>query len=1078
MTVGTMISFPPIRTFLLWATLLLVTLFSGFFMLANGLHLDQVSWKNVRAKDITLKWQNGLNLKINHLLVGPSEQRDPEILSGQQIRKVLKALQLLRKIIPEITVHSLDYNGYRLQILSRNQKSHPLAVTLNSEDLHLEAFLTKVQNDIRIEVRNLSSIKFNSSATGTFLADPKTLQVHGELTANLADCLPIQLSIAADLNSISFKGRGTAETTTIKPLVDLFGLNDDIQPWITEYLTGSSYHLQEIQGTIPWQDPAKILDTLSASIRVDDCEYTFARGLEPIKADYAELTFSGGVLDIHPHDATFYGQEGEQSRLDINFNDPDNILLTVYINTRARANGSIVTLLNYYDIQLPFMQTVGKTATDLTLTINLNTEQVQAFGTFEVGKSMFSYEGTTYQVSGGRIELQGTDIILDGLDIALNELFKARISGKIQTRKDQTDLEIEVNEVHIPLKNTVLTLDQTKGPLQLSYHSHPKSSRIAVAPSHWLLGTTPVHLAAFSAPFDFKQLSGKLPPTRLSLPSTAEFLVGGDFNIRKQQADLQLSLEQLQIQSLGLNQKSLALAVHFDKKLTVTATDPSSWLLAGLDVTLSPFALSYSNNVLRLENMQIFSRDLFDTLVKGSYDLNKKQGQFHLKKLLFSRKDRTPFLKFPEELRLAVEIKAGMTRVNLEELGLSLLSGKSGGWDVDISDMGKLLDRSPLLRRLKISSGKFHLTTTTPASPLQFTGEVTSSYALLVQNGQPRSDYVFSGGYDEDGLNLVINRDFHVRYDDTITIHSRNIGYNIPAILRLNKDGPQQNELRDRNTDAPDIVLEAEDSFLLLQPGSRILADTMTLTVRGDRRDLTITYGPGEIVVKMVDDAFSLQGQKLNARFMNELVVDAEFENGYLTAFAEGTFDTFTAALHTDAILLKHYATLNNILAVINTLPALITFSLPHYATDGWPVDSIRVWFDYDRGIATIKTLEVDSPEMDMRGAGTIDPINKKINLDVNMITQAGKNMSKIPVLGYILAGEEERPTLTFHVTGDLLDPDVESTAFEEIITSPFDIVLRTLATPFKWAKELFDQDHDDEQLPVEREEQYDRIEN
>jgi len=297
-----MIFSPPIRTLLLWVTLFLVTLISGFFVLANGLHVDRISLADFTAGDITLKWHKGLNLAINHLQIAPPTS--PIQWDRTHIQRALKAYRLLRKIIPEITVNSLDYDGYRLQILSRNQKSHPLAVTLNSEDLHLEAFLTKVQNNIRIEVRNLSSIKFNSSATGTFLADPKTLQVHGELTADLADCLPIQLSIAADLDSISFKGRGTAETTTIKPLVDLFGLDDDIQPWITKYLTGSSYHLQEIHGTIPWDNPAALLDTLFASIRVDDCKYTFARGLEPIKADYAELTFSGGVLDIHPHDAT------------------------------------------------------------------------------------------------------------------------------------------------------------------------------------------------------------------------------------------------------------------------------------------------------------------------------------------------------------------------------------------------------------------------------------------------------------------------------------------------------------------------------------------------------------------------------------------------------------------------------------------------------------------------------------------------------------------------------------------------------------------------------------------------------
>ncbi len=1059
--------FPFSRTVTLWLTLLLVICGSGFLMLANGLHLNHLDLPNITAEDINLNWQHGLNLEIKHLQISPPEKMSLKQFNGKHIKKALNAFQLMQKLIPSITIHSLEYDRYRLMIKSHRQgSSHPVILTLNSDDLHMETTLSREQDDIRINLQSLSSKKFNSIANGLFLLNTKNLQLSGDLTANLAACLPIKLSIKADPESIFFQGRGIAATTTIKPLVDLFGLDDNIQPWITDYLTGSRYHLQQISGTIPRHDPAAILDTLSASIRVDDCTYSFARGLEPIRADYAEVTFSRGVLDILPHKATFYGQKGEQSRLDINFNDPDNILLTVHINTVARADGSIVTLLKYYDIRLPFLQKVGKTATDLTLVINLNTEQVQAYGTFKVGKSTFTYEGTTYRTTGGRIELQGTDIVLDSLNIGLKDFFNARISGKIQTLTEQTDLEIQVKNVQIPLQDRVLGLDPAGVPLRISYHSSPEGSHISAAHSHWLLGKTALHLDSFTAPFDFEQLSGKLPLTRLIIPSMAELSIGGKFNIKKQQADLQLILHHLQIQSLGLNQNSLALAVHYDKQLSVTAENPSKWLLAGLGITLSPFALSYDNNLLSLKNMQIYSENLFDTLVKGSYDLSRKQGKFHLKELLFSQKDSTPFLKFPDALRLTVEVNAGVTRVNLDELGLSLRSEKPGGWDVDISDMGKLLARSPLLQRLKISSGTFHLYSTSPSSPLQFSGKVSSPYALLVQNGRPQSDYVFSGGYDETGLNLVINNNFHVHYDGTISIHSKNIGYNIPAIIRFHKDGPEQERLR--NNDAPDIVLRAEDGFLFFQPGSRILADSMTLTVKGNRRDLDITYGPGEIVFRMVDDSFALQGHKLNARFMNELVIDAEFENGYLTAFAEGTFDKFTAALHTDAILLKHYATLNNILAVINTLPALMTFSLPHYATNGWPVDAIRMWFDYDHGIVTIKSLELDSPEMDMRGAGTIDPVTRQVNLDINLITQAGKNMSKIPLIGYILAGEKERPTLTFHVTGDLLDPKVKSTAFEEIITTPFDMVLRTLVTPFKWMEQFFGQKQSDEAKPVQ----------
>jgi len=449
--------------------------------------------------------------------------------------------------------------------------------------------------------------------------------------------------------------------------------------------------------------------------------------------------------------------------------------------------------------------------------------------------------------------------------------------------------------------------------------------------------------------------------------------------------------------------------------------------------------------------------------------LSTRRGKLYLEELFFAKKDRPPWFNFPNELSLELEINEGETRVHLDQLGFFLRSEPQGGWEVAISDLSKLLEHSRLLRRLKVVNGTLHLGTASPSSPLQFSGEMSSSYDLLIQDGQSQSDYVFSGKHDETGLDMVINRDVHIHYSDTIEIHSGNIGYNIPAIHRFKKDKPELKVPDDEKNDLPEITLQASDSFLFFRKGNRILADTMTLTVRGNERDLKIIHGQGEITLKAVGDTFSLQGQKLGDKFINALVMEADFEEGDLAVVAEGTFDRFTAVFSTDAILLKDYAMLNNILAVINTLPALITFSLPSYDSEGWPVDSMHLWFDYDLGVATVKSLEIESDEMDMRGSGAIDMLRQQVDLDINMITQAGKNMSKIPLVGYILAGEEQRPTLTFHVTGDLLDPKVENTAFEEVMTMPFKMIFRTLNTPFRWAEQLMDSEALDGQRPVEK---------
>ncbi len=1046
---------PSIRSCLVYLLLFCTVVGTGYVVLLNGLQVERLALDGVIFEDATLKWDNGLSLDIAKVQLNERKRSDTKKINGTAVQRALKTVRFVRKIVPSITIHSIQYKKYKVQLSSREEQPHqPLALILNSDDLYLEATVFQEQDDIRITLTDLFSKQLDSSASGSFFVDAKTFQGRGELTANLAGCLPVQLSIAADLEGLSFQGQGDGEITTIKPFVDLFGLRPDIQPWITEYLNGSRYHLQAVSGNLPWRDPAAILDSLTAKIRVDGCTYAFASGLEPIRTEYTEVTFNNGVLEIFPHGSSFYGQDGEKSWLDINFNDPENILLTAKIKTRARANADILNLLAYYGIQLPFLQKSGKVSTDLTLAINLNREHVQASGVLEVGESLFVYDSHVYHVESGLIKLNNSDITIEDLVIGVKELFRAKVDGSIQPQDSLADLSIAVEHLSLDINDTVLTLEPGSAPLQLNFQGRPRNSTLAAPPSHWSVGGKTLYVDAFSMPFDYQKFSGKLPMTRLVVPGLAEFVVGGSFNGRKQLANLQATVLDVHLPFLSLTVSPLALHLDYDQQLHITAAHKSSWQFSGSELTLFPFDLWWSKEQLRIEKGQLHFAGLLDTLFKGAYDFNTQRGRFHLNELAIGNSQGYSIFNMPGELMMDLGVNEEVTWVNFDELGLFLLSQIDGEWDVALHDFSALYDHSPLLQRLKITKGTFHLVTPGVGSSLQFSGEISSDYSFLVRDGQPQSDYIFSGEYSQAGLNAVVNKDLQVHYGDGLEISSRDIGYNVPAFIRYRKE-TRKGDASDHPIS--DFTLKANDGYLFFREEYRILADTMTLTGKGGQRDLVVTHGQGDIKVQMIGDSFSLKGQGLNDQFINALAPSAKFEGGNLSGYAEGTVDRFTALVRTDETLLKEYAMLNNILAVVNTLPALITFTFPQYDSTGWPVDSTLCWFDYDQGTATVKAMELNSPEMDLRGIGTVDLFKQQVDLNVNMLTQAGQNMSKIPLIGYILAGEERRPTLSFHVTGDLLDPTVESTAFEEVLTMPFEMVFRTMATPFRWVGDLME---------------------
>jgi hypothetical protein len=181
---------------------------------------------------------------------------------------------------------------------------------------------------------------------------------------------------------------------------------------------------------------------------------------------------------------------------------------------------------------------------------------------------------------------------------------------------------------------------------------------------------------------------------------------------------------------------------------------------------------------------------------------------------------------------------------------------------------------------------------------------------------------------------------------------------------------------------------------------------------------------------------------------MGALLHGAGIKGGSMSLAAQGTVDHATAVFMVKDTVFMDYKPLNNMLAFINTVPALITFSPQEYSTRGLPVSTAVTGLVFDKGIATIESFSLKSPVISMKGAGEVDFIRNQMNMVVNLITQAKVNINKIPLLGYIFAGKEKRPSITLKVSGSLDDPQVDYSVFREVATLPFSILYRTLTLP------------------------------
>lgn len=1051
------------RLLLIFSLLFTLLVVGGGFFLKKGIHIERLGENPVTLQNVSLQWHNKLELQIESVVLDPQQggsNNQPLDLSA--VEKIIPLMRWVDRLFAKIAIQKITMGEMKAEFLYESSAGH---FDLTSKYVKIHTTLTLDGGELVVAIEDLGSEQFQSQATGEVRFDLAKKAGQGRLTAVLADSLPVTLTFQVDQEQFSFQGKENGVITTITPFVDLFGLSQNIQRWITEYLTGSRYVLKSFKGDFPWTNLMHLLESFSAEVRVEDCQYTFAPGLEAIKTDYTDVSFKKGVLDIVPHDSTFYGQDGEDSWLDINFNDFDNILLTAYILTSAVGNADIMNLLEYYNIPLPFLQTQGKTKTDLTLAINLASKDITTTGNFQIDEGVIEHDKISYSVKDAEVSLKNSLISIDKLDLAYGEGLHAGLSGFFDAAKKKGDIDIVLHHLDVPMGASVLKVDTSTLHPKLQYQIRPEGVRIEGGESFWTLNAMVFHLGSFSTPFSFSDYSGVLPPTKISAKDAAgntafraEF--NGTFAGKNNHVDLHAVLQEVDFKGVALKSENTPIRITYTDGLHIDHTEESRWVLHQIPVELYPTKGGYYNGVLSVTSDKLKYGDFFEGGVRGDYDITLQRGEYSitephlgmaaLEKLL----DSEPFT-------LQLDGSGQYLELLIPELNLNVTTGENKQWTAHVSDLKAVHGRSPLLQQFKIDAGELTVSSADGGGSYRFSADIPWQYPLLVLDNKPIEQYQISGVIKDGSVQADINDKLQVHYAEKLEISSEQISYNIPALSKffkecvLSRDDEKEKKVKLLTT------LTATDSGLYLSPESQVIAETLTLNSENKKIDMELLSGPGKIVITMEGEQFSLQGDDLDDTFMNALSPDAHLRNGKMSVAAKGEFDKFSVVVEIEKTVLEDFQTLNNILAFVNTIPALITFSLPNYSSSGLHLSSVVLGMKVVGGIAVIESMQIESPELSIAGLGWINFVKKKIGMSLNLITQSNKNMRKIPLVGYILAGKKKQPSITVTVSGDLTNPEVEHKAFKEVATVPFSILYRTLALPAHLLS------NDDETVPV-----------
>ncbi|MDF1884484.1 AsmA-like C-terminal domain-containing protein, partial [Sulfurimonas sp. SAG-AH-194-C21] len=135
---------------------------------------------------------------------------------------------------------------------------------------------------------------------------------------------------------------------------------------------------------------------------------------------------------------------------------------------------------------------------------------------------------------------------------------------------------------------------------------------------------------------------------------------------------------------------------------------------------------------------------------------------------------------------------------------------------------------------------------------------------------------------------------------------------------------------------------------------------------------------------------------------------------------------------------------------------SLVTFKLPGYSNEGLYIYKSYLNFKYKNNVFNLTDIYLDSKEIDIVGNGVADLENDNIDIVLNLKTDLGSNLAKIPIVGYIILDEDTIST-TLSIKGKASDPKVKSLIAEDIVIAPLNIIKRTLSLPYMLIKSAVD---------------------
>ncbi len=758
-----------------------------YLWLCNGIELKRLAAGGTTIEKLYIKWDKKLFVTAHTVRLKPrADASPPSDFSSLHDAFVTVASHLDDRWLGSLRIERLVAGDANLSVDYAPSKGGSITYRspLNAVDVMLAPPLKR-----RIHMAfSAKSTSFDANISGQGELQLDTGRVFAGGHIDIAREITLRYAIQALEKRLDITLSSTKPFKRIAPAVAPFHLDKDVAQWIVSRARTGLLSLHMLKTSIPYDNPSLGFANLYAHLTVTGARYDFAprQGVfEPAKAPKVELFFDDKKLFIVPLEATFYGQSGGGTWLDIDF-APREPVLDLFIDTEARFTPELRRLVKAYGIELPFLQRSGLTLARLNLHIVLPTSDVSDSGRFYIHDSTVDYEGLALDINDTFFTLEGTRISLRRMHASLLDRAVAlSVSGHLDPASEKGRLDFTVYRAHFQTDPSVELADV---PLRFRYDIHPQRDRIRFDPSHWIVGNRRFEVDGFTAPFSYGKLTLQLPKTTVMSPPWFEADVSGSIGIKDKNISLRTRLKTLRIGRLHNAQKPIVFDIVYGDGLTIATHTPSYWYAGDSNLSVGPMQIVSTPDRLVLEPTRLHVERLVEGQLEGVLDPNTGASALTVKDLHFINDAFSNLFRRFEAMKVYVIPENEEYDVIVPSLNMRF-STLGAGWKLHFYSLDALVEDSPLLQEYNITQGEFTAWSETGEFPFDFNGTLDYPYAILRHGDQPVSTYRLHGRFDAPvKADVYLNDAVKIHVDQDVNITSSNVAFDFSQMLPFYED--------------------------------------------------------------------------------------------------------------------------------------------------------------------------------------------------------------------------------------------------------------------------------------------------